>query len=131
MRVLALLLFSLVLPLQSWAADSPYTTLFIAQPVNDETIHDNSGTLEVALTLSPSLQTEQDHRIKIFLDGEALSQAQTTTTFSLTEIDRGGHTLQVAVVDRSGQLLITSAPATFYMWRASALFPPRQAPKPR
>lgn len=125
MRALALLLLCLVLPLQSWAADSPYTTLFIAQPGNDETIHDNSGTLEVALTLSPSLQTEQDHRIKIFLDGEALPQTQATTTFSLTDIDRGAHTLQVAVVDRSGQPLITSAPATFYMWRASALFSPR------
>lgn len=105
-------------------AAHPYTALTIAQPGNDETIHDNSGTLAVALTLSPALQTEQDHRIKIFLDGEALPNTQAATHFSLTEIERGGHTLQVAVVDRSGQLLITSAPTTFYMWRASALFSP-------
>lgn len=106
-------------------AAHPYTALAINQPSNDETIHDNSGTLGVTLTLSPPLQTEQDHRIKIFLDGEALPNTQTTTHFSLAEIDRGGHTLQAAVVDRSGQLLITSAPTTFYMWRASALFSPR------
>lgn len=106
-------------------AAQPYTALAIAQPGEEETIHDNSGTLGVALTLSPPLQTEQDHRIRIFLDGEALPATQTAMYFFLTEIDRGAHILQVVVVDRSGQPLITSAPTTFYMWRASALFTPR------
>lgn len=105
-------------------AAQPYTALAIAQPGEEEMVHDNSGTLGVALTLSPPLRIEQDHRIKVFLDGEALPATQTAMNFSLTDIDRGAHILQVAVVDRSGQPLITSAPITFYMWRASALFSP-------
>ncbi|MGE5027370.1 MAG: DUF4124 domain-containing protein [Betaproteobacteria bacterium] len=118
-------------PAQSKPAEKPaepaaraYTVLAIDQPDNEETIHDNNGMLGVALTLAPPLQTGRDHRIRIFLDGEALPDTQTSTHFSLTEINRGGHTLQAAVVDRSGQPLITSAPVTFYMWRASAKFSP-------
>lgn len=109
----------------------PYSTLTIAMPGDEETIHDNSGSLEVGLTLSPPLQTEHGHRIKVFLDGEALSETWGETHFSLADlIPRGTHTLQVAVVDRSGQPVVTSAMVTFYMWRASARFPGRGAPQP-
>lgn len=125
-RALALLLLCLALPLPlpSWAAGEAvaYTAIEIARPEAEETIHDNAGTVEVALSLSPPLQAEFGHRVKVFLDGVALPETRTESGFTLTEIDRGAHTLQAAVVDSAGHALITSAPVTFYMWRASALF---------
>lgn len=123
-RALALLLFCLALPLNSWSAGEAvaYTAISIARPEAEETIHDNAGTVEVALSLSPPLQAEFGHRVKVFLDGVALPETRTESGFTLTEIDRGAHTLQAAVVDSAGHALITSAPVTFYMWRASALF---------
>ncbi len=127
MRTLFLLLLCLGGPLQAHAAE-PYTEIAIIQPGDDETIHDNNGTLEVALTLSPALQ--DGHKIKLFLDGEARPGIRPSTHFSLTNIDRGTHSLQAAVIDRSGRTLIVSAPVAFHMWRASVLFPSRQKPKP-
>lgn len=122
-RTLSLLLLCLALPLASWAAGETvaYTSLVITQPAAEETIHDNTGTLAVELTLSPALQIEQGHRIKLLLDGTAMPVTG-TTSLTLTEIDRGAHTLQAAVEDQSGAVLIVSEPVSFYMWRASALF---------
>jgi hypothetical protein len=122
-RTLSLLLLCLALPLTSWAAGETvaYTSLVITQPAAEETIHDNTGTLAVELALSPALQIEQGHRIKLLLDGTAMPVTG-TTSLTLTEIDRGAHTLQAAVVDQSGAVLIVSEPVSFYMWRASALF---------
>lgn len=122
-RTLSLLLLCLALPLTSWAAGETvaYTSLVITQPAAEETIHDNTGTLAVELALSPALQIEQGHRIKLLLDGTVMPVTG-TTSLTLTEIDRGAHTLQAAVEDQSGAVLIVSEPVSFYMWRASALF---------
>lgn len=122
-RTLSLLLLCLALPLTSWAAGETvaYTSLVITQPAAEETIHDNTGTMAVELALSPALQIEQGHRIKLLLDGTAMPVTG-TTSLTLTEIDRGAHTLQAAVEDQSGAVLIVSEPVSFYMWRASALF---------
>ena len=122
-RTLSLLLLCLALPLTSWAAGETvaYTSLVITQPAAEETIHDNTGTLAVELALSPALQIEQGHRIKLLLDGTAMPVTG-TTSLTLTEIDRGAHTLQASVEDQSGAVLIVSEPVSFYMWRASALF---------
>lgn len=122
-RTLSLLLLCLTLPLTSWAAGEAvaYTSLVITQPAAEETIHDNTGTLAVELTLSPALQIEQGHRIKLLLDG-ATMPVTGTASLTLVEIDRGAHTLQAAVEDQSGTVLIMSEPVKFYMWRASVLF---------
>lgn len=122
-HTLSLLLLCLALPLTSWAAGETvaYTSLVITQPAAEETIHDNTGTLAVELALSPALQIEQGHRIKLLLDGTAMPVTG-TTSLTLTEIDRGAHSLQAAVEDQSGAVLIVSEPVSFYMWRASALF---------
>jgi len=122
-RTFSLFLFFLALPLTSWAAGETmaYTSLAITQPAAEETIHDNTGTLTVELALTPALQTEQGHRIKLLLDGTAMPVTG-TTNLTLAGIDRGAHILQAAVEDSSGEILIMSEPVSFYMWRASALF---------
>ncbi|MDD5330313.1 MAG: hypothetical protein PHX38_09930 [Sulfuricella sp.] len=126
MRAVFPLLLCLCWSLQAYAAE-PYTEIAIVQPGDDETIHDNNGTLEVALALSPALR--DGHKIRLLLDGAQL-ETRASAHFSLTNIERGTHSLQAVVIDRSGRTLIASAPVAFHMWRASALFPGRQKPKP-
>lgn len=128
MRAL-LFLLGLGLPFQALGLE-PYTAISIVHPASEAIIHNNDGTLEVALSVAPALQIEGKHRIRIHLDGIDLPETRLTTQFSLTNIERGTHTLQAAVVDQSGRALITSAPVTFHMWRASARFPSRQKPAP-
>lgn len=129
MRALFLLLLCLGLPLQAFGLE-PYTAISIVQPGDNATVHNNQGTLEVSLAVSPALQIERDHRIRMFLDGKIVAEARPTAQFSLIDIERGTHTLQAAVIDKSGRPLMTSEPITFHMWQASALFPARQKPVP-
>ena len=97
--------------------------LAIASPASEETVHNNDGDVHVEVIVLPDLAPGQ--RIALLLDGEVVAR-QTSGSFELTALDRGAHTLQAQLVDRVGTVLAASDPVTFYMWRASALFPNRR-----
>ncbi len=108
-------------------AEPRYGTLRLVRPAPAETIHDNSGTVPVEVTLQPALRAEAGHRFRVLLDNALQPGAWATTRFSLPQVDRGAHTLQVIVTDRGGDELARSAPVEFHMWQASRLFPGRRA----
>ncbi|MGH8695707.1 MAG: hypothetical protein ACREVS_04480 [Burkholderiales bacterium] len=95
----------------------------IVQPANEETVHDNQGNVVVQVTASPTLAPGD--RVALLLDGRTVAQ-QMGTTFTLSGVERGTHTLHAQVVDANGATLATSPPVTFYMWQASRLFPGRK-----
>ena len=88
----------------------------IVQPANEETVHDNQGNVAVQVAVSPGLAPGD--RIVLVLDGRPVRQ-QTGTTFALSGVERGAHTLQAQVVDANGATLAASRPVTFYMWQAA------------
>jgi len=133
-RAAAVLLAALLAPAPA-AADVPavgpqpageasrvYESIAITQPFADQTIFDNNGDVEVAIAITPALRGGD--RIVLDVDGRAMSPRR-RPHFELTGIDRGEHTLRAHAVDARGGLLIASAPVTFYLWRASRLFPNR------
>ena len=95
----------------------------IVQPANEETVHDNQGNVAVQVAVSPGLAPGD--RIVLVLDGRPVRQ-QTGTTFALSGVERGAHTLQAQVVDANGATLAASPPVAFHMWQASRLFPGRK-----
>jgi hypothetical protein len=97
--------------------------LAIASPASEETVRSNDGDVRVEIVVIPDLEPGQ--RIALLLDGEVVAR-QPSGSFELTALDRGAHTLQAQLVDRAGTVLAASDPVTFYMWRASALFPNRR-----
>lgn len=99
-----------------------YTAVSIVAPANEETVHDNTGSVPVQVSIEPPLQLRHGHRLRITLDGQPVATLQ-SNTHTLTNVDRGTHVLGVAVIDGEGRELITSTSVTFHMWRASALFP--------
>lgn len=90
----------------------------IVQPANEATVHDNQGNVAVQVAVSPSLAP--GNRIVLVLDGRPVAQ-QVGTTFALSGVERGAHTLQAQVVDANGATLAASPPVTFYMRQASRL----------
>jgi hypothetical protein len=66
----------------------------------------------------------------LLLDGRAVATT-TKSDYMLTGLDRGAHTLTVQVTNAHGNVLATSEQVTFYMWRASRLFPNRRFPDQR
>lgn len=127
-KFLAIPALLLAFPLPSALAQG-YDELSIVRPGREEVVHDNAGHVEVELQLAPPLEVKAGHRIRVSLDGVSASEPQQGVQFALDGVERGAHTLQAEVIDEKGAALITSAPVTFYLWRASVLFPGRQPPK--
>ena len=83
-----------------------YTSLSILQPASEEAIRSNSGNLTVSYSLQPALESK--HSTELLIDGSPVQSSGSGGSFSLTNIDRGTHTLMVQVIDDSGSVLITS-----------------------
>jgi hypothetical protein len=99
-----------------------YRLLRVVNPVDEETIHDDTGTVGVVLELEPPPRAEAGIRIRVYLDAELLPETYTSTSLTLSGIPRGAHTLRADLVDDRGRVLVSSAPITFYLWQASGIF---------
>lgn len=106
--------------------DDIYKSMRITSPENDAAVRENSGNLTVSLALQPGLSNAQGHRIQVYLNGSPVGEPGATTNFSLTNLDRGTHTLNAAVLDGKGRTLIESDIVTFHMMRVTA---PRKQPR--
>jgi hypothetical protein len=83
-----------------------YTRISILQPASEEAVRSNSGNLTVSYSLQPALESK--HSTELLIDGSPVQSSGSGGSFSLTNIDRGTHTLIVQVIDDSGSVLITS-----------------------
>jgi hypothetical protein len=108
-------------------APPPYRSLAFTSPADQGTVHSNTGAFEVVLRTSPGLRTRVGDRIRLTLDGTVLPKSHASNRIQFTESDWQAaaagdgvqHTMQAAIVDRSGRVLITSAPIVFYVQRAT------------
>ena len=100
-----------------------YKSIVIGSPENDTTLRDNAGNVSVSLTLEPALQVK--HSVDIRMDGQSIGKGR-GTTISLTNVDRGTHTIEAVVLDETGKEVARSAPTVFHLNRASA---PRKQPR--
>lgn len=102
---------------------SAYTALVILSPENGATDHTNTGRFHVSLALTPALQ--DGDAISVSLDGTRLPTLRYSLKFDVTQEEWESaaaanvqHLLVAAVVDNSGNPLITANPVQFYVHRA-------------
>lgn len=107
-------------------AGGPYKSLVVVQPANDETLRSNEGNVAVSIELIPGLV--ENHKFVIYLDGNRVSGELTTSQITLQNVDRGSHSLEIAVVDANGQEVLRSTAVSFHLRRFSQLLP--EPPKP-
>jgi len=103
-----------------------YKSLEFVTPVNDETVRNNLGVLNIELKLSPPLLSRRGHRVQFFLNGEPYGPAQGRTSLTISNLDRGEYRLSAAVVDANGETVISAGEITVHMKRHSIL---QNAPK--
>jgi hypothetical protein len=108
--------------LPATSTDAP--VLALTRPSHQETIHDNLGDVPVVVTLQGT-QFGAGRHLRVLLDGKSYGQKRHSLSFALEHVDRGEHTLSVALVDETDAVIATSPTITFYLWRASILFPIR------
>ncbi len=91
-----------------------YSHFEIASPANDATIRNNNGVFQVALDIRPKLV--KGHRIKLEVDGAAV--AGSSQIISLTNIDRGTHTLIAYILSTDNAVMATTKPVIVHLHRA-------------
>ena len=94
-----------------------YAQLEVISPAEDETIRDNAGNVQIQVAIAPQLRA--DHRLLLVLDGSATEVEAVNGVFELSNVDRGTHTAAGRVVDRQGNVVIESNPATFNLMRVA------------
>lgn len=97
----------------------------ILAPVEQDTIHDNSGTLAVEVRVEPPIEPRDGTSIRILLDGRRAAPDSPGMSFTLQGVERGEHWLQALLIDRQGQTLSVSDTVHFTMWQASINSPAR------
>lgn len=97
-----------------------YTKLEITSPANDADIRENTGNVTVNVSLEPALHAGD--QLVLYMDGAKVSEG-TGSQFNLTNLDRGTHSLSVAVVDASGKELKRSKSIEFHLKRVADLDP--------
>ena len=102
-----------------------YDSLTITNPQDDQTIRENTGAISVSLSVSPELRGNDV--IKLYMDDKEVSSGK-ELSFNLSNIDRGTHVFQAAILSPSGKKLIESASVTIHLQRTSIINNPPPAP---
>lgn len=97
-----------------------YTKLAIVSPENDSTIHGGDGNVNITATLEPDLN-EKDVMV-LFMDGKEMLSGK-AAQFLLANIDRGTHSIYVAVKNEEDKVLKRSDIVTFHVRRIAQLSP--------
>ena len=103
-----------------------YEHFTLSSPVNEATVRNNLGSVQIATALTPALMSSLGHSIQYYLDGVAYGAAIDSTTLTLTNVDRGEHRLSASVLDASGNVLISTSETTVFIKRNSKLHGDRQ-----
>jgi len=99
-----------------------YKEFRIVAPEHDKSIRNNIGTIELKLKIIPELQTKFGHQIKVKFDNQMHKSSWKSTSILFNNIDRGSHTFQAFIVDKSGKRLKSSQSVVFHLHRFSRLF---------
>lgn len=107
-----------------------YEKVSIVTPAQDDTLRDNTGNVAVSVAVEPALNKAAGDRLQFYLDGQTEGEPRNTDRMVIQGLVRGTHTVEVAVVNRSGKELIRSPAISFFLHRQSVNFPNRAKPTP-
>lgn len=100
----------------------PYDTFAINTPINNQTLPVGAaGNVQVTLDIQPALR--KDHRVRLRLGGDISQSAMHSTTFMLSNLNRGTHQLQAELLDASGTVRHRTEPRVIHVQRASINLP--------
>jgi hypothetical protein len=91
----------------------------IISPNEDESLRSNEGIVNVNVSILPELDLARGDQVTVSIDGEVIGEPSTNTNFTLTNIDRGTHTLQLSVIDVKNRTLSSSDTISFHLLRHS------------
>ena len=102
-----------------------YSAFSIVSPTDGQEIRANDGNVSVQLSLQPALKSA--HSVSLTINGEDGSRSSTGhgLNIGLSNLSRGRHTVEAAVVDARGRQLIKAGPVSFNVLRHALIKQPR------
>ncbi len=97
-----------------------YESIEVVAPAPEETLWNIEGVLNVAIRVLPALR--QGDQIRVYFDGQE-RLTTTSTSFTIDEVWRGVHNIQVEIIDSTGQMMTRSLPNRFYVQQNSIAGP--------
>ena len=98
----------------------PTHIIQIITPINDAVIRNNQGEVSINISIQPPLNPENKIQTLIYLDEKIISQGL-ATSISITNIDRGTHTIRASLISTSGEVLTQSNKVTIHLKRHSSI----------
>ena len=117
-----------------------YQSLEIWQPANGESYFGTDATVNVRMRSEPSLASGD--RLLLYLDGKLVEGASNAYEHTLSNLERGVHSLAAVILDDKGNEKIRSEPRVFHIKLPTTIepravgpalkpqAPPRPQPKP-
>jgi len=106
-----------------------YSKLEIVSPAQDTVLQGEDNNVSVSGVVEPALNLKAGHYFVLYLDGNEAASG-TSPQFMLTGLERGTHTLNLAIVDQAGSQVISSPGVAFTIYQHSALHPQSTVGKP-
>ena len=103
------------------AENAIYESFSFSKPQNEATVRNNLGIIMIETRLAPPLQTRLRHRIQFYLDGKPNGPPLDRTAITMSNIERGAHTLSASVMDKNGRVLVSTGDITVHVKRESKL----------
>ncbi|RDB42548.1 DUF4124 domain-containing protein [Halomonas sp. DQ26W] len=94
----------------------PYDAFRIVSPAHGADLAASyAGNVQVEIAIEPGLRP--DHRVRLLVDGRVSQTAMHSTTFMLTDLDRGQYVIQAELLDASGEIRHRTQPVTLHIQR--------------
>jgi len=98
-----------------------YEAFSVSKPLDGSTLRSNLGVVQVELSLKPALKDVDRHRIQYYLDNEPYGPLVGALAITISNLERGTHTLSASIVDADNRELISAQPVTVHLKRQSRL----------
>lgn len=92
------------------------TTVSLVSPMHEQTIRNNEGIINIHAVTNSKLNNQT--QAQLVVDGVVKGEPQTELTWTLDNIDRGSHQLQIQLV-KGGKVIASSDSITVYLHRAT------------
>ena len=113
----------------SQPAVASYRSLEIWQPANGESFFGADAAVNVRLRSDPELAP--GHTLLLYLDGKLVESATNSVSHTLTNLERGVHSLAAVITDEQGNEKIRSQPRVFHVRQPTVIAPSAVGPNLR
>lgn len=100
-------------------AAAKYTSLVVTSPQHDEFFGQEVQGITLSATAQPRMQ--EGHTAQLYYDGNPVGDS--SLFYTVTEPERGTHTVVAKIFNERGKVVIESAPVQFHVRRTSILNP--------